>query len=108
MIDVEDKTQLVAYCGLYCGGCGGYKRGKCKACKSGGGFSSCKIRKCCIEREIRSCAECAECMNCKVLNNFISKIISFVLRSNRMGNLKGIRELGIDKWAEQRSVSGKK
>ena len=108
MSEIEDKTQLVAYCGLYCGGCGGYKKGKCKACKLDGGFGSCKIRKCCVERGYRVCAECEVYPDCGMLNNFISKILSFVFRSNRNGNLKEIQEIGIEKWAEEREASGKK
>lgn len=104
----ESKSQLVAYCGLFCGGCGSYTRGRCKGCKDGGGFSSCKVRICSIDREYRSCAECEEVLDCKKLNNFISKVMAFIFRSDRKGNLQGIKEMGIERWAEERSASGKK
>ena len=97
MVITEDKTQLVAYCGLYCGNCGAYKKGRCKACKDGGGFSSCKVRLCCVDREYQSCGECEEYLDCKMLNNFISKIFGFIFRSDRKGALGAIREVGIEK-----------
>lgn len=108
MVTTEDKTQLVAYCGLHCGSCGSYRRGRCKSCKGGGGFSRCKVRICATEKSYQTCAECADFMTCKTLSNFISKIFAFIFRSDRKGNLQGIRELGIEKWASERAVSGKK
>ncbi len=108
MAEMADKTQLVAYCGLYCGGCGRYKKGKCKACKLGGGFSRCKVRICATDRGFQSCAECAEVIECKEFNSFISKVFAFIFRSDRKGSLAQIRDMGIEKWAEERDVSGLK
>lgn len=108
MADTIDKTQLVAYCGLYCGSCGSYKKGKCKTCKDGGGFSRCKVRKCCAELNYQTCAECEKLENCKTVDNFISKIFALIFRSNRKGNLHQIREIGLEKWVEEQAASGKK
>jgi hypothetical protein len=47
-------------------------------------------------------------MECSKLYNFIAKIFSLIFRTDRKQNLKGIEELGIQKWAEEMSVSGKK
>ncbi len=108
MPDIDEKTQLVAYCGLYCGSCGSYKKGKCKTCKDSGGFSRCKVRKCCIELNYQTCAECGKFLECKTLDNFISKIFALVFRSDRKGNLRQIQETGIKTWAEDQATAGKK
>ena len=108
MAEIEDKTRLVAYCGLYCGGCGSYKKGRCKACKMDGGFSRCQVRKCCTELNYQSCAECDKYLNCKTLDNFIAKIFAFIFRSDRKGNLGQIKEMGIEQWAREQVASGEK
>lgn len=108
MAEIVDKTHLVAYCGLNCGSCGSYKKGKCKTCKDGGGFSRCKVRKCCIELNHLTCAECEKLENCKTIDNFISKIFALIFRSDRKGNLRQIREMGLEKWIEEQAASGKK
>ena len=105
---VEDKTLLVAYCGLYCGNCGSYKKGRCKGCQDGGGFASCTLKKCCVESNFRTCAQCEEFIECRKLNNFMARIFSFLFRTDRMGNLKAINNLSIEKWVEEVSVSGRK
>ena len=97
----ENPVRLVAYCGLYCGSCGSYRRGRCKGCLDGGGYSSCKVRASCIERGHRTCAECDECPDCRILDNFISKVFGFVFRTNRKANLRAIKEKDIEAWAEE-------
>ena len=108
MTTAEDKTRLVAYCGLYCGNCGAYKRGRCRACLMGGGFSSCKVRECCIEKDYKNCAGCDEYLECRILNSFIARIFGFIFRTDRKANLQGLKEMGIEKWAEEMAASGKK
>lgn len=103
----QENTKLIAYCGLYCGTCGSYKKGKCKSCKDDGGFSRCKVRKCCIELHYQTCAEYGKLADCKTLDNFISKIFAMVFHSNRKGNLKQIREMGLEKWVEERTSAAK-
>jgi len=104
----ENNKNLVAYCGLYCGSCGSYTKRRCKSCKSGGGFSSCKVRICCEEKNYETCAECKDFQTCKILNNFISKIFGFIFRTNRLSNLTEIKDKGILVFAEERSKTGKK
>ncbi len=61
----------VAYCGLFCGGCGGLqdtvlqgkKEGGCLGCKSnvlGGHCAKCKVRECARSRQLTNCGLCAE------------------------------------------------
>lgn len=41
---------------------------RCRGCLEGGGNPFCKIRKCCLERGYRSCAQCDEVESCEKLN----------------------------------------
>jgi hypothetical protein len=97
---VTDKN-LIAYCGLYCGACGSYLKGKCAGCKENIKASWCKVRECCIENEYLSCADCQkeELMECRKYNNFISKIFGFVFRSDRAACIKQIKETGYEGFA---------
>ncbi len=93
-MDVENNGSLVAYCGLFCGECGSYLKGKCKGCKEGGGFSRCKVRICCTEKGILTCAECEEYTDfrdCKKLNGAIAKVYSLFSSEDRLGNLEGLK-----------------
>ncbi len=99
----QNIVQLVAYCGLYCGACGAYKKKKCPGCAANEKASWCKVRKCCIEKKIKSCADCADMADkasCGKLNNFISKTIGLFTRSDRPGCIRKIVELGYDHYAE--------
>ena len=40
---------------------------RCRGCLEGGGNPFCKIRKCCLERGYRSCAQCDEVESCEKL-----------------------------------------
>ena len=104
----ETSAELVAYCGLFCGACGSFRRGRCVGCLEGGGFASCKVRSCVVDKGYRTCADCDEYLDCKLLSNFIAKIFALVLRSNRIGNLTGIKRDGIEKWAAEAAALGKK
>jgi hypothetical protein len=98
---MTEEKQLVAYCGLYCGSCGAYQRGKCEACKPGGGFSACKIRICCEEKNYETCAECNYFETCTILNSFTSRIFGVIFRKDRKGNLCRIKEIGVEKWVKE-------
>lgn len=94
-----EGKDLVAYCGIYCGGCGGYKKGRCKGCKDGGGFKSCPVRICCQERNYETCAECDQLLGCKKLDNFIASLFSFIFRQlPRIEKIKRIKEIGIEAY----------
>ena len=76
----------IAFCGLYCDNCGKFKNGKCPGCEKNEKATWCTIRKCCIEKNISSCADCTEIENmneCKKYNNVFSKVIQFVTRTDR-------------------------
>jgi len=100
---VADKN-LIAYCGLYCGACRSYLKGSCPGCAKNEKASWCKIRACCIENKYKSCADCASfkpASDCKKFNNLISKIIGFILRSDRQACITRIQEIGYDGFSEE-------
>ena len=100
---ITANPDLVAFCGLYCGACHTYLKEKCPGCHKNDKASWCKIRSCCIEHNYSSCAECVDYTNvpdCKKFNNFISKIIGVLLRSDRFACIAQIKKMGIHKHAE--------
>jgi len=103
MKEIVADESLVAYCGLYCGACKIYLWGKCPGCSKNEKAAWCKVRTCCIEKKLRTCADCdmgESISNCAKLVNPISKIIGFFLRSNRLACLAKIKEKGCSEYAK--------
>ena len=96
-------TDAIAYCGLYCGSCRAFLKGSCQGCKRNEKATWCQVRTCCIEHDYRSCAECegAGIDACSDLNNIFSKVIGFVLRSDRKACLRLISEEGYPAFARK-------
>jgi hypothetical protein len=92
---IADKN-LVAYCGLYCGACKQYLNKKCPGCHENIKASWCKIRECCNENNLKSCADCnkIDLNECKKYNTIFSKIIGYVLNSDRAACINRIKEIG--------------
>jgi hypothetical protein len=108
MKDIISDTRLVAYCGLYCGACRRFLKGKCPGCHDNVKASWCGIRKCCIELGYSSCADCAEFTDpsgCKKFDNFISKIFGLIFRSDRRACIMQIKDLGLKGHAENMAAS---
>ena len=103
---ISDKN-LIAYCGLYCGACGSYLKGKCPGCKENVKATWCKTRQCCIENNYSSCADCEkiELMDCKKFNNFFSKLFGLILRSDRPACIRRIKEIGPEQYAIEMASS---
>ena len=103
--EIKNDTKLIAYCGLYCGSCRKYLSGKCPSCQQLASPHWCKIRACCIDKKIASCAECSlETPNdCKTFNNPISKVFKFIFGSDREKSILFIREKGAISYAAQMS-----
>jgi hypothetical protein len=109
MKKIISDRKLVAYCGLYCGACKTYLKGRCPGCHDNKKGSWCKIRTCCAENSYASCSECKEFMDpmeCYKFNNFISKIFAFVFRSNRAACIQQIRDIGIQGHADKMTDLG--
>lgn len=104
----DSKEFILAYCGLVCSECGACKKGKCQGCHSDKPMNrGCKVKPCALEKGYTTCAECVEFENlkdCKKLNNFISKIFGLIFRSDRIGNLERIREIGIEQFQQERQA----
>ena len=97
---IADKN-LIAACGLYCGACRSFLTDKCPGCKDNIKATWCKIRLCCQENNYQSCSDCnkIEIKNCKKYNTLISKIVGYVLNSDRMACIDRIKEIGYDDFA---------
>ena len=108
--EIINDTKLIAYCGLYCGACNAYLKGKCKGCIENTKASWCKIRKCCIEKSIKSCSDCnefKEVNNCKRFNNLISKMFKLIFKSNRRACIRMIQADGYENFAKYMSINQK-
>jgi len=96
--------KLVAFCGLYCGACRKYQRGKCPGCAGNTGATWCKIRACCLENHYLTCADCtqyADVTECGKYNNFIAKLFGLIFRSNRKACIYRIKAIGVDQFAAE-------
>jgi len=103
---VADKS-LIAFCGLYCGACHSYLKGKCSGCKENLKATWCKTRQCCMESNFQSCADCksVDPMQCKKFNTFVSRVFGFMLNSDRMACIDRIKKVGYDDFAAEMTKS---
>ena len=105
----NNNMKQVAACGLYCGACGKFKKGKCVGCRENEKASWCGIRKCCIEHNYTSCADCSEFENlkdCKKFNNFMGKVMGIIMNSDRFACIYRIREIGNESFAMEMEEKG--
>ncbi len=111
MSSVAPET-IVARCGLVCSNCGAYQRGKCGGCHSDKPmFSHCPVKACTIEKACTTCADCADFPDlkaCGKLNSLIARLFGLIFRTNRIGNLYRIREIGMDAFKAERQASGRR
>lgn len=96
----------VAYCGLYCGECGSYKKGKCAGCQKNDRATWCEVRKCCREHGFATCADCKDIplKQCKKYNNVFAKVIGFVTRTDRSKCIERIRIIGSEAFAQEMTL----
>jgi hypothetical protein len=96
------NMELISFCGLYCAECSKYKKGKCSGCNENTKATWCKIRTCCLEKEVHSCADCTEfelVKDCKKFNSFFGRVMERIFSSDRQTALQMIREKGYDHFA---------
>jgi hypothetical protein len=108
MKPIPVDQNLVAYCGLYCGACAAYRRGRCSGCHENHNATWCKVRTCCRAQSYSSCADCrtpADPIDCKKFNNLVSKIFGLLFRSDRRACILQIREDGLQAHAETMAAS---
>lgn len=101
-METLEKTKLVAFCGLYCGNCGKFQKGKCKGCAQYNEASWCKIRTCCIEHNYNTCADCSTTTprSCGNYNGIFSKFFEIVFKSDRKSSIEYIKEHGCDAFVD--------
>ncbi|MBO8181239.1 MAG: DUF3795 domain-containing protein [Archaeoglobus sp.] len=73
-------------------------RAKCEGCQAGGGNPFCSIRKCCRKKGFVSCAECDEFPCDKKFLKWISERY----RNWNVKNIRRIKEIGYEKWLEEK------
>jgi len=104
MKSIVADSKLVAYCGLYCGACKRYLKESCLGCAHNEKAAWCKIRSCCIENSLSSCADCKDfddVRNCTKYNSFLARVFAIIFRSNRPACVDRIKELGMDGYAKE-------
>jgi hypothetical protein len=60
------------------------------ACKGGGGWGECPIRKCCVGKKVRFCYECSQ-FPCSTLEKF----------PKRIETLNEMKRLGLESWIKK-------
>lgn len=107
-IKMDSKNLPIAACGLYCGTCRRFERGKCPGCAANSAATWCSVRTCCGENGWQSCADCTRMPleKCGKFNNFIGKVFGVIFRSDRSGCIRRIREVGAAAFAEEMQRSG--
>lgn len=101
---LEKRTEMIAMCGLYCGACPKFIKEKCPGCHGNEKASWCKIRTCCFDKSISSCADCPrfnDVVACKIYHNFMAKLFGFVFNSDRAACIRKIKEIGYDRFAAE-------
>ncbi len=98
----ELDNSKISYCGFYCGACPKFIKGQCFSCKGDApkcavGYKACKVRPCCIEKGIESCADCEEYDSvkaCKKYNPLMIRFGQFITQTNRRKGIEMIKEKG--------------
>ena len=103
---------IIARCGLVCSNCGAFRGGKCGGCHCDKPmFGCCPVRACAVEKACTTCGDCAaftDLKACRKLNSFIARFFALIFRTNRIGNLDRIREIGLDAFKAERQTTGRK
>lgn len=114
LINIVKDEKLIAYCGLYCGACPRFTKGKCKACKDNNP-SWCKVKPCNVENNYSSCTDCKQfesVSECKIFNPLLIRFGEFVSQTSRKAGIQMIKEKGrnefVNHMAENKLVSVKK
>lgn len=102
-LSYQPNIALIAACGLYCGACRKFVKGKCSGCLKNEKAGWCKIRQCCLEHQYASCADCTLVAldNCKKFNNMIGKIFSILFKSDRGACIRKLRAEGYEAFAKE-------
>lgn len=86
---VQANASLISACGLYCGCCSSYLKGKCASCMDAATSQNrawCPVLKCCKEKGYATCAQCTtftDPRKCPTHHNMISRVIGYCLGSGK-------------------------
>lgn len=108
-IQIENE-RLIAYCGLFCGNCKQYKKGKCPGCRDNVKAKWCKIRACGIENSYNTCADCtieSRVTDCKKYNTFVSGLIELFFNTDRSECISLIKKEETEAFIQLMEKSGK-
>lgn len=112
LVPIRIDPELVSACGLYCGSCRSYLKGRCPGCAKNEKASWCKVRTCNLERGSSTCAQCTEHLDpssCRKFSNPIASVFGFVFNTDRAAGIRMIREQGLEDYvgrmAEQRRLA---
>jgi len=70
-------SDVISYCGVFCGGCSSYHIGTCHGCRSEVNEQKriskwkCRKRLCCLEKKYYSCGDCTDLLGCKIRKSLI-------------------------------------
>jgi len=105
---IRADRNRIAYCGLYCGACPRFLKGKCTGCRENEKLSWCKIRTCNRENGFHSCGACSlmEFRDCRLNHNLISKFFGLVFNSDRDACVAKIKEIGEEAFASEMARRG--
>ena len=107
--EIRKDIGLIAACGIYCGSCGKFRKGKCPGCKDNNKANWCKIRTCCLGKEINNCSFCEEFPDpkaCGKYNNFVARAIEFVFITDRLLCIEKLKAEGNEKFVQIMSDNG--
>lgn len=101
------SMELIGACGLYCGSCRKFRKGKCPGCHANEKATWCGIRECCHKMGYSTCARCPieDVNTCKTYNHLIYCILGFLLNSDRSACIRYIRRHGEEEFANRMSVT---
>ncbi len=99
---MSDKHNLLAYCGLYCGGCGSYFENSkvgCHGCRMEPVLvDDCPTKACAELRQYLHCGECPD-FPCQMMDDFYHDGIAH--HALALTNIRRIQEIGPDAWMHE-------
>lgn len=90
-------TNLLAYCGIYCGGCSNFlQNANCAGCRTETELiSDCPTRVCAEKKGLLHCGECAE-FPCQMQKDFYEDGVPH--HALTLKNIQAITLMGLENW----------
>ena len=96
-------SDVIGYCGAFCGGCPAFHVGTCHGCRSDilkqkrTSKWKCRKRLCCLEKNYYSCGDCPDLKGCKIRKPLIRRYLTkFNIDLDQ--NAQKISSLGPEDW----------